>query len=144
MKFKIGKNSTIFLSCRFDTSSGLELRNNVTISPRCRIDSRGTITVGEHVAISEDVIILTGDHNVKSGKFEGRNRAVVIKDYAWVGTRAMILPGVTLNEGAVIAAGAVVSKSVPAFEIWGGVPAKKIGERDKELSYTVDYKRRFH
>ena len=87
---------------------------------------------------------MTADHNVNSSRFEGQNKAVIIEDYVWVGTRAMILPGVTLGHGAVVAAGAVVTKSIPAFEIWGGIPARKIGERNSDLRYLVNYKRVFH
>lgn len=144
MKFKIGKNCFIFMNCKFDMSSGLILKKNVTINAGCRLDTRGTIIIGEHVGIAEDVIILTADHNVNSPKFEGRNIGVVIEDYAWVGTRAMLLPGVNIGYGAIVAAGAVVTKSVPALEIWAGVPAKKIGNRSKNLSYKVNYKRLFH
>lgn len=144
MKFKIGKDSNIFMNCRFDMSSGLILKNNVAISPRCRLDTRGTITIGQHVGISEDVIILTADHNIRSEYFEGQNKGVFIEDYVWVGTRATILPGVNLGKGAVVAAGAMVTKSIPPFEIWAGIPAKKIGNRSTKLSYKVDYKRFLH
>ncbi|MRI02109.1 acyltransferase [Kriegella sp. EG-1] len=144
MKFKIGTNSYVYLNCKFDSTLGLTMKNNVVINPRCRLDTRGTITIGEHVGIAEDVIILTSDHNVHSKKFEGRNLAVRIDDYAWVGTRAMILAGVTLNKGCVVAAGSVVTKSIPPYEIWAGVPAKKIGVRDKDLLYVINYKRVFH
>ncbi len=144
MNFSIGKDCYIFMNCRFDMSSGLYLKNNVAISPRCRLDTRGTITIGENVGIAEDVIILTADHNIKSSNFDGQNKGVTIGDYAWIGTRAMILPGVSLGRGSVIAAGAVVTKSVPEYEIWGGVPARKIGIRVKDLTYKMDYKRLFH
>ncbi len=132
------------MHCRFDISSGLSLKNNVVISPRCRLDSRGTLTIGENVGIAEEVIILTADHDVGSSNFEGQNKAVIIEDYAWVGTRAMVLPGVTLGYATVVAAGSVVTKSIPPYEIWGGIPAKKIGVREKNLNYVMNYRRLFH
>ena len=144
MKFSIGKKSAIFLNCTFDNSSGFIMGNNCVINAKCRMDARGTITLGENISISEEVIILTADHDPYSPNFQGQNKPVKIEDYVWIGTRAMILPGVTLEKGCLIAAGAVVTKSVPPFEIWGGVPAKKIGERNKSLQYTVDYKRLLH
>ncbi|MDP2228898.1 MAG: DapH/DapD/GlmU-related protein, partial [Moraxellaceae bacterium] len=55
--------------------------------------------------------------------------AVTIQDDVWIGARAIILPGVLIGQGAVIAAGAVVTKSVPAYGVYAGVPAKAIGER---------------
>ena len=66
-----------------------------------------------------------------------------IGDYAVIMTRAIILPGVTVGEGAMVAAGAVVSKDVPPYTIVGGVPAKKIGDRAKSLDYVCDYYRLF-
>ena len=144
MKFAIGKKSTVFLNCSFDSSLGLMLGNNCVINAKCRMDTRGTITIGENVSISEEVVVLTADHDPYTPNFQGQNKAVVIENYVWIGTRAMILPGVTLHKGCLVAAGAVVTKSVPPFEIWGGVPARKIGERNRGLQYTVDYKRFLH
>jgi len=62
---------------------------------------------------------------------------VIIEDYAWVSSRTTLLPGVTIGKGAVVAAGAVVTKSVEPYTVVGGVPAKKIGERSKELNYKL-------
>lgn len=64
---------------------------------------------------------------------------VVIEDHVWIASRVTILPGVHIGRGAVIAAGAVVSKDVPALEIWGGVPARKIGVRNNKLEYENNY-----
>ncbi|VXB65967.1 acyltransferase [Maribacter litoralis] len=144
MKHNIGQKSYILLNCSFDNSSRFTMGNNCVINAKCRMDARGTITIGENVSISEEVIILTADHDPYSPNFQGQNKPVTIEDYVWIGTRAMILPGVTLQKGCLVAAGAVVTKSVPPFEIWGGVPAKKIGERNQSLQYTVDYKRLLH
>lgn len=141
MKFKIGPESSVFLNCSFDMPNGLEIESNCVINGKCRLDTRGKITIGKNVSISEEVIVLTADHNPRTPGFEGQNKSVKIEDYVWVGTRAIILPGVTLGEGALVAAGAVVSKSIPPYEIWGGVPAKKIGERPKNLTYAVSYRR---
>ena len=140
MKFAIGKKSTVFLNCSFDSSSGFTMGNNCVLNAKCRMDTRGTITIGENVSISEEVVVLTADHDPYTPNFYGKIKTVNIDDYVWIGTRAMILPGVTLHKGCLVA-GAVVTKSVPPFEIWGGVPAKKIGVRNKELQYTVDYRR---
>jgi maltose O-acetyltransferase len=63
---------------------------------------------------------------------------VVIGDYVFIGPRAIILPNVKIGRGAVVAAGAVVTKDIPDFEIWGGVPAKKISDRKiKEPNYRL-------
>jgi maltose O-acetyltransferase len=67
----------------------------------------------------------------------------VIEDYVWIGTRATILPGVRIGQGAVVAAGAVVTNDVMAFSVVGGVPAKIIGKRSEGLLYSTYYCRLF-
>ena len=143
MKFKIRPASSIFMNCAFDASEGLTIGSCSVINAKCRLDTRGTITIGNNVSISEEVIILTADHNPGSPAFEGRNRSVTIDDFVWIGTRAIILPGVFIGEGAIIAAGAVVTKNVDPFTVVGGIPAKKIKSRRKDLTYTVYYRRLF-
>lgn len=63
----------------------------------------------------------------------------MIEDHAWIGARVIILPGVTVGEGAVVAAGAVVTRSVPPYAVVGGVPAKRIGERNRDLLYRTKF-----
>jgi acetyltransferase-like isoleucine patch superfamily enzyme len=135
MGFKIDNQANVFMHCSFDSTKGLKVGKLSVINANCRLDTRGGISIGRKVAIASDVIILTADHDVNSFNFLGRNREVVVDDYVWIGTRAMILPGVTIGYGAVIAAGAVVSRDVAPFSIVGGVPAKPIGRRNEELSY---------
>jgi maltose O-acetyltransferase len=79
-----------------------------------------------------------------SPDFAGRTAPVVIEDFAWLGSRAMVLPGVTVGKGAVVAAGAVVTRDVPPYAIVGGVPARVIGERERGLDYAFDYFRPMH
>jgi len=65
--------------------------------------------------------------------------AVFIHPLSWIGARAIIQPGVEIGEGAIVGSGAVVTKNIPDFEIFAGVPAKRIGTRSKELKYTLNY-----
>ncbi|MDI1235361.1 MAG: acyltransferase [bacterium] len=146
MGFEIGQHSTILMRCSFDCARGLKLGKYAVINARCRIDTRGGVTIGQSVSISSDVIILTADHEKnEEGKYD-RELPVVIEDFVWIGTRAMILPGVTIGKGAKIAAGAVVTRDVPPLTLYGGVPAKFIrNEVDQfcENTYTRIYKRLF-
>lgn len=97
----------------------------------------GGVQIADNVNISSYVKIISAEHDVKSPTFEGIIGAIEIQKNAWIATGAMILPGVKIGEGAVVAAGAVVTKDVEPFTVVGGVPARKIGERCKELNYQV-------
>ena len=143
LKFDIGRNSLIFMEAWFDAAGGLTIGDNSVINQRCRIDNRGGIVIGDNVSISAEVCILTADHNLQSEQFEGRSRPIKIHDYVFIGTRAMILPGVTLGRNSAVAAGAVVTKDVPTNTIVAGVPAKPIGTREVDSKYNAFYPRLF-
>ena len=141
MGYVIGKGSSIFMDAWFDGKRGFIMGENSVINQKCRLDTRGGITIGNNVSISAETCILTADHDPQSPDFVGRERPVILEDYVFVGTRAMILPGVTLGEGSVVAAGAVVTKSVAPYTIVGGVPARVIGQRARGLHYSAYYRR---
>ena len=143
MKFDLGKDCSIHMRCSFDNAKHLSIGLNSVINARCRIDNRGGIVIGSNVSISQEVIVLTGDHDVNAADFAGRNAGVKIEDYVWIGTRATILPGVTIGKGALVAAGAIVTKDVIPYAIVAGVPAKIIKMRREDLSYETKYRRLF-
>jgi acetyltransferase-like isoleucine patch superfamily enzyme len=143
MKFSIGTNSSVFMDCVFDCKGGLKIGNNTVINGKSRLDNRGGITIGNNVSISQEVLILTADHDLDSPDFAGRNAPVIIEDYAWIGTRVIILPGCVIGKGAVIAAGALVTKSVEPFAVMAGVPAKLIKNRNQNIDYSFSYRRLF-
>lgn len=143
MKFHIGKGSSIFMKCKFDCAEGFSIGENSVINANCRLDSRGGLVIGNSVSISEDVIFLTADHNEDLIGVSGREKKIIIGDYVWIGTRAMVLPGVTIEKGAVVAAGSVVTRNVDSLSIVAGVPAKKINERADNLGYSSKYRRLF-
>jgi maltose O-acetyltransferase len=141
---EIGTDSYIFMDAWFDSNKNFKMGSNSVINQKCRLDNRGGIIIGENVSISAEVCILTADHDLQTCDLAGRHRPVHIEDYVFIGTRAMILPGVTLGKGCAVAAGAVVTKNVPPFTIVAGVPAKPIGTRPTELQYRLNYCRLFH
>ncbi|MDX2271392.1 MAG: acyltransferase [Cyanobacteriota bacterium] len=141
---KIGRDSSIFMGAYFYTKGNFEMQNNSVINQNCRLDNRGGIFIGKNVSISAEVTILTADHDMRSPTFSGRVKGVRIEDYVFIGTRALILPGVTLEVGSAVGAGSVVVKSIPPYEIHAGVPARKIGMRPENLSYTLKHIRIFH
>lgn len=144
MKFEIDHGSSIHLGCTFDTFGNLKIGKNSVINSNCRIDNRGDIIIGDNVSISENVIILTADHDMDSLDFKGRNKNVVIGDYVWIGTRAIILQGLTINSYSVVGAGSLLTKSIESYQVYGGIPAKFIKYRNKiDFNYHCRYKRLF-
>src|SRR3990167_1266975 len=102
------------------------------------------INIGSHVDIASDVMIYNSEHDINSDDFHAILGPVEIGDYVFIGPRAIILPGVKIGKGAVIAAGAVVTKDVGEFKIVGGVPAQVIGERNlKDPHYKLGRARWF-
>jgi acetyltransferase-like isoleucine patch superfamily enzyme len=105
------------------------------IGPRCfindeiRFDTSGQITIGDSVYVGHDVAIITSSHEIGPPWCRaGTNTVepVVIGSGTWLGARALILPGVTIGEGAIVASGSVVNRSVPPHEVVAGVPAKTV------------------
>ena len=144
MNFTIGDGSSIFMGAWFDSAGNFVVGKNSVINQKCRLDNRGGIFIGDNVSISAEVCILTADHDPHTRDFAGRDRPVRIENHVFVGTRAMILPGITLGRGCVVCAGAVVTKDVDALAIVAGIPARQIRTREPSLDYTVNYSRLFH
>lgn len=135
---KIGKGSTIHCGAVFYDSRNIIIGRDTIIGENAVLDGREAISIGDHVDIASEVMIYNAQHDVHDEYFAAEKKPVSIQDYVFIGPRAIILPGVTLGKGAVVGAGAVVTKSVPAGAIVGGVPASVIGERKvKDPHYTL-------
>lgn len=136
----LGTETGVQMDCRFLNGRRVYLGDRNVINFGCLLDGRKfAIRVGNDVTIGPEATILTLGHDPQSSTFEDRGGDVVIGDRVWIGYRALVMPGVTIGEGAVVAAGAVVTKNVDAFTIVAGVPAKKIGDRERELVYRLNY-----
>jgi len=131
--------SGLWLDCRGRCRIG----RNTTINQNCRLDNRGGIDIGANVNISPEVHILTADHDLSSPDFAGRELAVHIGDRAFIGSRAIILPGVTLGDRCGVGAGSVVTADVECGTIVAGAPARVIGHRPDNLTYERTYQRHF-
>lgn len=139
--FDIGPNSQVMTGLYLRYMARIRIGHTSNINVRCMLDSRGgNITIGNFVDIAPEVNIWTLEHDMHSPTFATKGGDVVIEDYAWIANRAIILPGVTVGRGAVVAAGAVVTKDVPPFAIVGGIPAKVIGRRSAEQLPRKPYK----
>jgi maltose O-acetyltransferase len=138
-RIKLGPGSTIHRHCRFYHPSGVSIGRDSVINWGVLLDGRWQIIIGDHVSISEEAMLITLDHNPDSPAFVEQGGPIVIDDYAFIGTRAIVMPDVKIGEGAVVAAGAVVTKDVPPYHIVGGVPARFIRERSRGLNYEIKY-----
>ncbi len=132
---KIGSGSFIMKKVYFQDVFRLEIGEFSHINRGCLIDARGGLRIGDNVSISHNVSLVTGGHDHQSFIFAGKFKPISIDDYVWIGIGAIVLQGVHIGKGAVVCAGAVVTKDVGEYEIVAGVPAKKVGERNHNLEY---------
>lgn len=138
---KVGKKAYFRMGCSFVKGKNIEVGHNSFINSKVHLDGRGgKLIIGNNVDISPETNIWTLEHDPHDDYHQTKGGGVIIEDYVWIATRVTILPGVHIGRGAVIAAGSIVTKNVPAMAIMGGVPAKKIGDRQSKLKYTLDFR----
>jgi maltose O-acetyltransferase len=144
MNLQIGEGSSTHMGLRLYTYGHVVIGSNCVIDRNCVLDGRGTISIGNNVNISPEAMILTAYHDPDDEDFAGVEKPVVVEDYAWIATRALVLPGVKIGRRAIVAAGSVVTKDVPEGAIVGGNPARFIRERKGRQHYQLNYARLFH
>lgn len=110
------------LQIRVSDNARISIGKNVFFNHNCSLTAKETIAIGDNVVIANNVVIVDHDHRFCStGVTNGYTVApVCIKENVWIGANSVILKGVTIGEGTVIAAGSIVNKSIPARELWGG------------------------
>jgi acetyltransferase-like isoleucine patch superfamily enzyme len=126
-------DNTTYVCLSAKISSDLRMGKYGFIGPKCIISDK--VSMGNYVMLARDVQIVGKDHNyhvvgvpiIMSGR--PVSKKTIINDDVWIGARSTIMSGVTIGTGAIVAAGAVVTKDVKAFEIVAGVPAKPIAMR---------------
>lgn len=135
---KIGRNSTLHTGVKVYDPRNIVVGEGTIVGRGVFIDGRDKVSIGNHTSIASEAMIYSSEHDLTAPDFHARSEPVKIGDYVFIGPRAIILPGVTIGNLAVVAAGAVVTKNVGAGEIAGGVPAKVIGERKlKNANYRL-------
>ena len=120
------------------------IEDGVSIGPNVLLDGRSGLKIGKNAVIGYGAIIWTLNHDYSDINFRGKGAPVFIGPYSWICSNSIILPGVTIGEGAVVASGAIVTKDVQPYTIVGGIPAKKIKTREmKDYKYgymsSLDY-----
>lgn len=138
---EIARSSSLWMGAQF-TGGALD---QIAIDAQCSIGYDSFWVAGAGIRLMNDVVVghrvefYTSDHDPDDPAFGRRDAPIVVEDHAWIGSRAILLKGVTIGRGAVVAAGSVVTKDVPPFNIVGGNPARFIRLRGAtEFTYRSD------
>lgn len=136
----VGAGTSVQMGCRFLNGRKVHLGDRNVINFGCLFDGRHyQIQTGCDVSIGPEATILTLGHDPQSPEFSDKGGDVIIGDRVWIAYRAIILPGVTIGEGAVVGAGSVVTKDVEPYTIVAGNPARFIRKRPPNLHYSLNY-----
>lgn len=133
-------SATIYHGADIRSGSNLKIGAGSIIGDNAVLDARNGIEIGSNVNFSSGVQIWTEQHSHRDPYFRclsDSSYKVTVGDRAWIGPRVIILHSVDIGEGAVVAAGSVVTKDVPPYAIVAGIPARKIGDRNKDLKYEL-------
>lgn len=110
-----------------DCGKNITVGKNVFVNSCCRFQDQGGIVIGNRVLVGHGVTLATLNHDMNPGKRADMHPAPIrIEDDVWIGSNATVLAGVTIGNGAVVAAGAVVTKDVPERTVVAGVPASEV------------------
>lgn len=119
----------------------VSIGEGTVINRGCLLYTTGGLVIGKQVSVSAGVWLVTGTHDLNAADFPARFHPIVIGDYAWIGARATVLAGTTIGEGAVVMAGAVVTRDVEPYTIVGGIPARPVGARAlRNPAYDLNFR----
>ncbi len=129
---KVAEGAHFHIGTNFYNPTGVEVGQGTIIGRNAFLDGRDKLKIGNYVDIASDVMIYNSEHDLEAEDFAAIIAPVEIGDFCFIGPRSIILPGIKIGKGAVVAAGAVVTKDVSEFTIVGGVPAQEIGKRKNQ------------
>ena len=136
-KVRMGNKVVIYGGAEIRSPRLLSIGDYSIVGHNAILDARKGLEIGRNANLSTGVWIWTLEHDPQDPDFKVKGGKVTIKDYAWLSCRTIILPGVTIGEGAIVAAGAVVTKDVPDYAIVSGIPATVTGTRTRNLRYQL-------
>lgn len=134
----ITKNVKLYSGFSVRYPKGLVIEDGVSIGPKVLLDARCGLTIHKNAVIAYEAIIWSLNHDYNDLHFCGKGAPVEIGAFAWICSRSIILPGVKIGEGAVVASGAIVTKDVEPWTVVAGIPARIIGKREKK-AYQYGY-----
>ena len=135
---KIGKRVVFHFRTEIRNANGLTIGDGCIIGDNAILDARNGIVFEKNINLSSNVSIYTEQHDHRSPDFGLVKKGVKVGNRVWIGCNVVVLPGVSIGEGAVCCAGCVVTKDVAPYDIVAGIPAKKIGERNRNITYDFD------
>jgi len=132
---KPGKSITYYPGIKINPARNIVIGDNVDLAWGVLITTGGGVSIGARTLVGYNTMILSANHVIPKDKGKifssgHEKKEIVIENDVWIGAGCIILPGIKIGEGSVIAAGSVVTKDVPSFAIVGGVPAKIIKYRE--------------
>jgi len=155
-RIRLGSNVEIYENSKLETAGGeliigddceihrnvliscyggrIEIGNNCSFNPNCVVYGHGGLKMGDDIRMATGVVIIPANHNFEKKNVAIRKqgiskKGIIIGDDVWIGARSVILDGVKIGKGCVIAAGSVVNKNLPDYSVAAGVPAKVIKKR---------------
>ena len=135
----LGKCSCIHRGVRFFDIGKITIGKHSVINFNCFLDNRRGIVIGNNVGIAHGCKLYTLGHDLEDPHFRTKGTPLTIQDNVFIFSNCLIMPGVTIGEGAVVLAGAVVTKNLEPYTVYGGNPAKKIKARSNDIQYKRDY-----
>ena len=139
VKFDEVSSAQISLGVEMWAGWRLSMGARSAIGQRCYIDARAGVRIESDVSLAREAALLTATHIADDPEFGTKLARVHLEQRCWIGMRALVMPGVHVGEGAVVAAGAVVTADVEPYTIVAGVPAK-VRKRREPVSYRLDWR----
>lgn len=140
VKFENRRTTTLMMYNEWMAPGGVAIGRGTIIGRHCILDGRAPLKIGANVNIGGRCQLFTGMHDPHDNDFVAEFKPIVIEDHVWLAVSVIVLPGVTIGRGAVVAAGSVVTRDLPGGKIYAGIPAREIGERRSDLSYENTYR----
>jgi maltose O-acetyltransferase len=144
VKFDDISSTQIALGVEMWIGQRLTIGARSTIGQRCYIDARGSIRIDNDVSISREAALLTATHNPDDPNFAAEHAPIHLEQHCWIGIRSLIMPGVHIGEGAIVAAGALVTTNIEPYTIVAGTPAKTLRKRHQPMNYQLNWRPSWH